>query len=208
MKQNKMKLILLWALLVILIVMVLALNYIKFFADPDAQDSIESHPVENSNSEAIHLALEQIVDNFNKNEKIQQYQQENVTLKATLNNYSIFISYITDTTTTYEFYYSNLYLDITVKNEAENLKKFKTVYGILIEAVQERIGNKEDIRNFVTSFLDDSREYVGLKKTISDDGKAFIYSMNITKKLEDDSDTDDSLIDTNDSLKNALEDSE
>lgn len=180
MKNRKTKSIIAWMVLVLLIAMLLGLNYVKFFAAPN--ENIEERPAENSSDQAINMALEQIVENFNKSTKLTSYQEQGITMKAIVNNHSIFISYITDTKTTYEFSYNNLSLDIKVENTEENLEKFHIVYDILIRAVQQRIGNIEDIDPYLISFFDDSEDYEGLYKEARED--ILIYHMDITKKLK------------------------
>ena len=98
-KQNKT---LGWILLIILIILVLALNYIKFFANIET-DEVEETPANTQQSEVITTALNNIVDNFNNNSKITTNQEKNIKLSAALNQYSIFISYATEEEGTYEF---------------------------------------------------------------------------------------------------------
>lgn len=172
-----------WIILILLIISLLFLNYIKFFGSKNT--NIEERPVESSTTEAINIALKDIVKNFNNSEQVHEYAEQNIVLKATLNQYSIYINYITDTTVTYEFSYNNLNLDITIENELENLECFYKVYKILIYAVQKRIGNEENIDSFIDTFLKDNTnniEHDGIKKEVQE--KTIHYQMNITKKIE------------------------
>ena len=169
-----------WILLIILIILILGLNYVKFFMN-EPNENITETPVQNTTSEVEIKALQAIVDNFNKNDKIKQYEEQGIKLNAELNNHSIFISYATEETITYEFNYQSLELTINIRNDEENLTKFKKVYEILIYAVQERLENNENIDNYVKDFMEDAKDYTGLSKTVKD-GSA-TYKMNITKKL-------------------------
>lgn len=177
-KKNK-KRIIAWIFLILLIVALLALNYIKFFGLKNT--NIEEIPVENSTSKAINTALKDIVTNFNKNDKIQEYASQDIVVKATLNQYSIFISYTTDKTVTYEFSYDNLNLIISVEDTPENIEIFKKVYTILIEAVQTRIGNKANIEDKISNFLESTETYEGLEIIKTD--KLITYRLDITKKI-------------------------
>lgn len=168
--------------LIILIILLIALNYVKFFMN--SNDNIQQTPVENSASQAVNTALNQIVENFNADEKIKEFQTNNIEITAVLNNYSIFINYKGETSTTYEFHYNNFKLDIKVSNDEENMEKFKIIYEILIRAVQKRLNNTENIDTYINEFLTDSMEYDGLQKIATDDSDIFMYTMDITKKIE------------------------
>lgn len=172
-----------WILLIILITLILLLSYFKFFSQRNSS-YIDEIPVENSSSEAINIALSQIVENFNHHEKIKQYQNENIKIKAILNNRSIYISYENDTIITYEFSYNNLYLTISVDNDKENLDKFKKIYEILIYAVQERLNNTDNIADYINSYLSNTDKYEGISQEVN--GNNIIYKMNITKKIGND----------------------
>lgn len=179
--QTKRKNIFAWCFLILLIIGLLALNYIKFFLKQNP--NIETHPVESSTQNAINTALKDIVYNFNNSQKVKDYAEQNIVMKATLNQYFIYISYITDTTITYEFSYNNLKLDITVQNDMDNLEKFKKVYGVLIEAVQQRIGNSNNIDPLVEQLFSNEIEFEGITKEVT--GQTIHYQMDITKRLVD-----------------------
>lgn len=180
MKQKKNKKVIAWIMLFILIGIALALTYLKFFSVDNI--NIEERPVNNSSSNAIHNALKDITTNFNQNSKVKEYANDNIILKASVNNYSIYISYITDTTTTYEFTYDNLCLNIVVNNTEEDKTKFNVVYQLLIEAVQKRINNTDNLDAIINNFLTTDTTYDGLSKEEVENGIA--YQMNITKKLK------------------------
>ena len=168
--------------LVILIMLSLTLTYLKFFSSYAVNnDNIKEVPVNDSSSIAIHNALKTIVDNFNKSENVKKYQLENNTkLTATVNNYSIFVTYSKDKKNTYEFTYNDLCLTIKVKNDNQN--EFNAVYKFLIESVQKRINNYENISEIVDDFLLNNINYVGLDKKTYDD--IIEYKINITEKLK------------------------
>ena len=180
-KKGNGKVIVAWVFLIILVGLLLGLNYVKFFGQ--SNQNIEEKPVENSADQAIDRALTQIVDNFNQHEKVKSYADNNIIIKAVLNHHSIYISYVTDTTITYEFTYQNLGLEIVIANDEENVQKFKEIYEILIYAVQQRLGNDQDIAPYISNFLEDKVEYEGLTKSATED--TFTYQMDITQKLEE-----------------------
>ena len=168
--------------LVILIMLSLTLTYIKFFSSYVINtDNIKEVPVNDSSSQAIHNALKVIVDNFNESENVKKYQLENNTkLTATVNNYSIFVNHSKDKKNTYEFTYNDLCLSIKVKNN--NQDEFNVVYKFLIESIQKRINNYENISEIVDDFLLNNINYAGLDKKTYDD--IIEYKINITEKLK------------------------
>lgn len=193
--MKKGKIIIAWIILIILIIMVAILSYLKFFGIKN--EHIEEKPIENSSSEAINNALEEIVTNFNKNPKIQEYKDQGIQIEATLNNYSIYISYTTDTSTTYEFNYENLILKIMIENNPENLSNFKIIYQLLIEAVQERLGNTEDVTPYVTNLFETETTYTAIWKESNDN--TLSYYIDITKELNQDGEV---YLENNNSLNN------
>ena len=181
MKKEKNKMLIAWIILIALIIITIILTYIKYFSTDNT--NIEERPINESSSNAIHIALKDIITNFNENSKVKEYGLENnLTLKAVVNNYSIFISYINDTTTTYEFKYEDLFLNITINNIEEDKNKFNIVYKFLIEAVQKRINNTNDISELIDNFLTNDINYDGLIK--EENSNTIKYQINITKKLE------------------------
>lgn len=184
MKQQKKKRIVAYIVLFALVIIALWLSYIKFFSEENTY--IEEVPVNESSSKAIHETLENITNKFNQNTEVSDYEvKNNVNLSATVNNYSIFISYITDTTVTYEFAYDDLCLNIIVNDDIAKREEFKVIYGFLIRAVQERINNIDDTDNLnkiIDEFLNNDTSFNGLSKEIIDGG--IKYQMNITKKIK------------------------
>ena len=85
-------------------------------------------------------------------------------------------------TTTYEFSYDNLCLNITVNEEKSNEEEFKMILRFLIEAVQKRLNNTSDIDIYVDNFLDNDINYDGLIKVKTENG--IKYQINITKKIK------------------------
>lgn len=180
MKQKKNKIVIAWILLFGLIGIALSITFMKFF--PKNNNNIEERPVNESSSNAIHTALQDITVNFNQNPNVVKFAEDNnIILKAALNNYSIYISYIAETTTTYEFAYDNLCLNITINNNKVDKTKFNIIYQFLIEAVQKRINNTDDISSTINDFLNNDKNYEGLTKNELATG--IEYQMNITKKI-------------------------
>ena len=172
-----------WISLITLIILLLFLNYIKFFSQKNP--NIEEKPVENSSSRAIETALSTIVENFNTNEELNTLKEENILLSATRKNYSLFITDIeNENRTVYEFKYNNLKLSINVLDEKENLEKFNRVYKILIMSCQKRIQNEDIIDEKIEKFLNGEVELEAIQKKKS--GNIINYQMDITKKISSD----------------------
>lgn len=180
MNKEKIKVIIAWLSLIFLIFLFVYVNYVKFFKVFD--DSGVEGSVEESSTDAIDNALSSIVDNFNSNELVEKYLNEGIKIQAVLNNNSIFISYDDDGVTTYEFSYSNLKLNINITNESNNIDKYNKVYKILIEAIQKRIGNDDDISELINDHINNNVNYDGLVKNVNDD--IIKYDIDITRKLK------------------------
>jgi len=180
MKLKINKIIIAWIILFISTSLALVLTYLKLFPE---NNNIEEKPVNESSSNAIHNALKDITTNFNQNSNLLEYSENNnIVLKASLNNYSIFISYVTDISTTYEFTYNDLCLNITINNTEEEKNKFNIVYKFLIEAVQKRLNNIKNIDNIINEFLNTNINYDGLTKLELEN--KITYQINITKKIK------------------------
>ena len=178
--MKKRKIIIAWIFLVILIILILALNYIKFFGNPN--QNIKEQPIENSTSTAINNALLDITNNFNNSVDVQELTKDSIIASATLKNYSIFISYtVNESKTTYEFKYSNLKLTINISNDKENIEKFNKIYKILIKSCQKRLNNTENLNDQIDRFLNEEQELSGIIKTKK--SNLIIYEMDITQKI-------------------------
>lgn len=171
-----------WIMLVVLIIISLVLSFFKVLSNDNK--NISEVPVDNSASKAVDLALKQIVDNFNNDEKINEYSNQNITMNAVLNNRSIFVSYKTDTVITYEFIYNNFNLNANVDDNATNLKKFEKVFIVLNNAVQKRLNNDLDTESIVHEFLNNKKKVSGL--LIDKQGKRLRVSVNIIEKIDKD----------------------
>ena len=181
MKKHNNKRKIAFIILYALIAFSLYITYLKFFSIEN--NNIIEIPVNESSSNAIHIALNNITNNFNKSTKVKKYSAENsVALQATVNNYYLYISYIDNMTTTYEFSYDNLCLNITVNEEKSNEEEFKMILRFLIEAVQKRLNNTSDIDIYVDNFFDNDINYDGLIKVKTENG--IKYQINITKKIK------------------------
>ncbi len=178
--MKRRKIIIAWIFLVILIILILALNYIKFFGNPN--QNIKEQPIENSTSTAINNALLDITNNFNNSVDVQELTKDSIVASATLKNYSIFISYtVNDSKTTYEFKYSNLKLTINIANDKENIEKFNKIYKILIKSCQKRLNNTDNLNDQIDRFLNEEQELSGIIKTKK--SNLIIYEMDITQKI-------------------------
>lgn len=178
--MKKQKTIIMWIFLIILTILILALNYIKFFGNPN--QNIKEQPIENSSSTAINNALLDITNNFNNSVDVQELTKDSIVASATLKNYSIFISYtVNESKTTYEFKYSNLKLTINISNDEENIEKFNKIYKILIKSCQKRLNNSENINEQIDKFLNGEQDLSGITKTQK--SNLITYEMDITQKI-------------------------
>ena len=176
------KIIIAWIFLILLLGCLLVLNYVKFFMAPNP--NILEYPVEKSSSEAIGIVLNEIADNFNTSGQLQEYLSDKIELKATVNQNSLFISYVdVEMTTTFEFSYSNLFLSITIENNSENVEKFNKVLEVLIRATQKRIGNEANLNSIINNILNETKEYDGIYEEKGED--RIQWKIDITKKLQD-----------------------
>ena len=183
-KQKDSERLIAWILLISLLIISTILTYMKFFTNDYEQNEIKENPVNNSNSKAIHTALEEITKNFNEIiNSAAEYNEDNIIIKASLNNYSIYISYITDnSTTTYEFKYDNLCLITILNSNEEETNKFNLIYKQLVKAIQKRINNPEDVSEYIDNFLNENTEYDGLTKNKLEN--EIEYKIDITKKIK------------------------
>ena len=163
--------------------MLIILNYVKFVSFYNYDDAVEVIDTNVSSTEAVENALTEIINNFNSDEEISQYKNQGIDINAKLNNYSLYIEYTDDTTTTYEFNYNNLMLSINIKNEENNLKKFNSIYKILIKAIQKRIKNEDELDLLINSHINEEIELIGIDKIINNN-KTIFYKIDITKKIK------------------------
>ena len=183
-KQKDSKRLIAWILLISLLIISTIFTYMKFFSNDYEQNEIKENPVNNSNSKEVHTALEEITKNFNEIiNSAAEYNEDNIIIKASLNNYSIYISYITDnSTTTYEFKYDNLCLITILNSNEEETNKFNLIYKQLVKAIQKRINNPEDVSEYIDNFLNENTEYDGLTKNKLEN--EIEYKIDITKKIK------------------------
>ena len=171
-----------WILLIVLIIISLVLSYFKVLSNNNK--NISEVPVDNSAAKAVDLALKQIVENFNNDEKINEYANQNINMNAVMNNRSIFVSYKTDKVITYEFIYNNFNLSVNIENNDENMKRFEKVFIVLNNAVQKRLNNDIDTESVIHDFLNNKKEVSGL--LIDKKDKMFRVSVNIIEKINKD----------------------
>ena len=84
--KNKNKIVIAWIVLFLLFIIMIALSYIKFFGFYTYKD-IEIIEEENSGDEAIEIALNSIVDNFNSSDDIEAFKTQEIDIKAVLKNH-------------------------------------------------------------------------------------------------------------------------
>ena len=171
-----------WILLIVLIIISLVLSYFKVLSNNNK--NISEVPIDNSAAKAVDLALKQIVENFNNDEKINEYANQNINMNAVMNNRSIFVSYKTDKVITYEFIYNNFNLSVNIENNDENMKRFEKVFIVLNNAVQKRLNNDIDTESIVHDFLNNKKEVSGL--LIDKKDMMFRVSVNIIEKINKD----------------------
>lgn len=181
----KNKEIIAWIILLILLMMIAGLVYIRFFGFYDYNDEPKVTDIEVSTDEAIDKALTVIVNNFNSDEDLKKIETEGIKLQATLKNHSLYIYHteLNNTITTYEFNYNHLTLNINIQNNEENLKKFNTIYKILLKSIQKRIDIEFNKIELIDSHINDNIELTGIIKTLNDSEKTINYKIDITKKI-------------------------
>lgn len=176
---KKSKIIIAWLVLIILILSTLGLTYIKFFGK---NENIEEYPIDEGNKEStspvITKALQTIVNNFNNNELIQQYQKNGTTMKASLNEENLLVE-VTETNNMYSFNFEipNLMIEIDQKNKEE----FELIFKVLIYANQERLKNTNNIDNYVDGFINNNLDVEGLSRKEIDN--LISYSIDISKTI-------------------------
>ena len=177
-KNENNKIIFARIMLIVLILIGCVVSYIKFFNK--SNENLEEKPINSEKSKELDLALDEIVNNFNNNNKIADYEKNNIKLKAIRKNNSIFISYITESETiTYEFIYNNSYLIITVNNSIENIERFKNVFYLITVANQERLGvTNDNISDMITNFFENDTEYKEITVDKSDDKNTYYIEFN------------------------------
>lgn len=183
-KNNKVKILFAKVVLVLLGVAIVALTGFRFLTIQNSNN--ENKKINKSSENAISKALGEIVANFNKDEDVIRYQSTNdVKLIATTEGESIYISYIDDDTTNYEFVIKNdetLHLYILIdKGTDDEQNKFNIIYQFLVEAVQKRLNNKNDISSKINDFLINDVPCNGLSKNKLD--KKIEYKINILDKI-------------------------
>ena len=181
MKKDKLKIITAWIILIVLIILFLITNYVKYFYVNNS--IVEEKETENSTSIAINSALTDITNNFNEDPLIERYKNEGIKIKATLNNYSIFISYYDGTNITYEFIYNKLNLNINITNQELNINKFNKIYEILLKSIQKRLNNEDNLDLIIKEHINNNKELDGITKNI--DNNIIKYKIDITRKIKE-----------------------
>lgn len=184
--KNKKKEIIAWIILTILFLMIIFITYMRFFGIYDYQNKSHITNVEISSNDAIDTALTAIVNNINNDEDLKVLEKDEIKLQSFLKNHSLYISYtdLYNITTTYEFNYSHLNLNINIKNNEENVKKFNIIYKFLLKAIQKRINSDFNKPELIDSHINDGVELRGITKTIINNEKTISYKIDITKKLD------------------------
>ena len=181
MKKDKLKIITAWIILIVLIILFLITNYVKYFYVNNS--IVEEKETENSTSIAINSALTDITNNFNEDPLIERYKNEGIKIKATLNNHSIFISYYDGTNITYEFIYNKLNLNINITNQELNINKFNKIYEILLKSIQKRLNNEDNLDLIIKEHINNNKERDGITKNI--DNNIIKYKIDITRKIKE-----------------------
>ena len=198
---SKSSIILAWILLIMLISAATGLTYLKFFGEIEIENNKESGNEEKI-SPVITQALTTIVDEFNKEENIQEYKKNNVIVNAELENTSIKVTFKNQETKIYTFKIEipNLIVDTT-----SNDQEFEKIFTLMVYACQKRLNNNTDIDEHIKSFLEDGREIVGLSKKNIEANK-IEYIIDISKKIEYLEDINDNNREETEEDKNTEED--
>lgn len=175
---KKSSIILAWIILIILIISATLLTYIKFFGP---NENLEEHPIDNttnSDNTTTSTSLEQIISNFNNKASSEEYQQKGITMNAKLTENVLTIEYKTTISNIYQFIFYTPSLTITIDNTV-NTQEFYDVYKTLVYAVQESLGNTNNIDTYIDNFINNNQEVDGLSKEIIDNSTK--YSIDTTK---------------------------
>ena len=166
-----------WLLLIVLISAAIGLTYLKFFWGkvPTTEDVSQKEIT----SPVIAEALTTIIEEFNNNDTIKQYQKENIKINATLEGTTIKVTYEDTEPKTYDFKLESPNLIISINsNDAD----FKKVFPIIVSATQKRLNNEANIEEYINNFLNNDEEVTGLSKTTIEANK-IEYSIDISKKI-------------------------
>lgn len=173
---SKGKIIGAWILLVILISCVAGLIYLKKNTELEEEKVTET---ENKISPIITTELTNIVNYFNANSLISEYEQEGLTLTASLQDATIIISYATSNTNgIINYNYNQISANLNTTFEQESKELNDKIFKVLVMACRERKSWKEDITNEVENFLTSNTEIIGLNKETNENN--ITYHINVT----------------------------
>lgn len=181
-KRSKITIFLAWLFLFILILCVVGVIYIKFFMNiENDNDIMEEHPITDNDDAANDLLS--IMNLFNNSSLLSSYKEQNILMVATASEDSFVVDYSNNYTKKYVFTKDESNLKIIISEEDRNdsifMEDFYKVFPIVVTAVQENIGNTNDISSIVGDFLNNNTSVDGLLK-LEEDNK-LIYSIDITK---------------------------
>ena len=175
---SKGKIAIAWILLIVLICSLGGITYIKFFSNitVDNNNTEDSNSVQQLSEEEKEI-LEKIVENFNKNKKISEYEQQKIIIKAAFENNAINIYYNSRANKNYSFTLENGFL---VNSNDSNDKEIQKVISLIIYANQERLGNNENIDKILDAFFNNDEEIDGLVVE-STEANVITYKININQ---------------------------
>ena len=186
-KVSKGKILLSLLLLLILIFLLGLLNYVKFFANIDINNQTKKENTVTVD-DVERKVLEEIVKNFNNDNKLKDYAKNNLTIEATINNKTIKVTSKKEETKEYIFEFENPYLIIKTDSNDEYFEK---VFSLMIYANQKRLNNSNNLDKYIQDFLNDEEEYEGLTKD-STEANVLTYKIDISKILKENTENNDS----------------
>ena len=141
-----------WIILVIIFLLIKGFTTLNFYTINNK--NIKEYPVSESKYiKEQKKILENIVTNFNKQTTTKEYQNQNISINATVTGNTIIINYIDnkETKKDFKFILDNKTLSATIPNEDKNI--FQIIIKEIIKANQKRLNNNEDIETYLDNIL-------------------------------------------------------
>ena len=172
---SRSKILFAWLILIILILLIFGLIYIKFFQIDTNDNNING---QNSSEVNSQKALEDLIDNFNNSQLLKQYKKDGIDMVAILESDKFSVEVIKGSNTNvYVFEYNYPELSCTIL--PDSMKEFDSLFEILLYENQKRLGNSDNIDNYVDGILNGNLNVIGFNKVVADELVA--YSMDISR---------------------------
>lgn len=179
-KGNNISIVMAWVLLFINIGLFLFISYLKFFTNNDSSSNVIEHSVNDTKlSPVIIEELQTVIKYFNEDDEVKNYKDENIIIKAYLEDEDIKVSYKEqDNEEIFVFKFSTPLLTCSI--DKDNLDMFKIIYRIMVNSCQKRLGNSDYDINLIDDFYNGND--VGGLVVETDDNK-YTYGIDMTVKI-------------------------